>query len=277
MKDFAYLITAYRQKDLTEENIKRIRNEYKTSLKDSPIVIVTTSEDDKENFGELQEKYPDVYVLHFPNAPGSEGADWFHSKENPAGQYISWRHEFLPPRILISLQKAMCFANDMECIKAIHLHSDSYIPASYEEQLIKDIYLLDTVMIIADVSEDDEASAAANKVIPPMMHLHIEGLMLNLTKCLECGYGFTFSNIFDKNSGFQSHNYGSIEALLAQYAIYCLSGVGINKFDQELPKEYFQNVYFRMCRQYHGCWDQIVNLHGKQPDAKELVCQKLNQ
>lgn len=41
----AILITAYKQKDLCEENILRIRNEYKL-LKDCQIVIVTTSEID---------------------------------------------------------------------------------------------------------------------------------------------------------------------------------------------------------------------------------------
>jgi len=69
MKDMAFVITAYKQKNLVEENILRIQNEYKT-LNEAKIIIVTTSEVDV-GFKALEQKYKNVIVIEYPDAPGS--------------------------------------------------------------------------------------------------------------------------------------------------------------------------------------------------------------
>jgi hypothetical protein len=265
--NFAFIITAYLQLALVEQNIQRIRNEYKF-LNNSPIVVVSTAEQDP-GFAQLYEKYEEVYVIRYPDAPGSTGST-FKSRPNPAGNYISWRHEFLPARILLSLQKGVEFCRDVIGVdKVLHIHSDTHWKASKEQNLVEDISILDKAMIIADTSEAEESSSQLSKILPPMMHLHPEGLMLNLSKCSDNGYAFTFDKIFDQKSGFESHNFGSLEALLAQYAIYCLSGKNITKYDDVLPDEYFQNIYFRCCRPYH-CETEygLINLSGTQEDGK---------
>jgi hypothetical protein len=260
------IITAYKQKDLVEQNIIRIRKRYRL-LDTLPIIVVSTSE---ENIGfeELQNSYDDIHFLEFPNAPGSSNCNWWKSRPNPSG-YLNWRHQFLPPRILLSMQKGIQYAYDIGLKKILHLHSDTYFKEENEVNLIKFFNMLDQCMMICDTSSEDEGAAQEVKILPKMLHIHPEGLFLNLEKCKSIGYGFEFFKIFDPNSGFISHNYGSLEALIGQFCIWCLSHKNILKYEDEIPKEYFENVYFVCNRSYYEATQYgLVNIRGQQPDGK---------
>lgn len=99
MDDFCFLITAFRQVDLTESNIKRIRGEYST-LRDCPIIIVSTSHDDP-GFARLEE-YPFVHFIHFKDAPGNPGVSFQHPP-----MMHRFGTQYLPARILLSMKKVL--------------------------------------------------------------------------------------------------------------------------------------------------------------------------
>lgn len=266
---FCYIITAFEQINLVEENIKRIRTQYKI-LNNNDIVIVSTSDRDV-GFERLENEYSNVHFIDFPNAPGNKNSS-IRNRNNPCGNYISWRHEFLPMRILLSFQKGIQYSWDIGFNKILHLHSDTYFKPEAENKLISYINQLDYCLMVADTSIEEELNAKILKTLPPTLHLHPEGLLLNLDGCYKCGYGFTFGNIFRKDSNFISHNYSCIAALLSQYLIYCLTGKNITKYDDQLPNEYHKNVYLRENRPYHsgsnGFLSGLVNLSGEQSDGR---------
>ena len=118
----AIIITAYQQVELVERNLKRIRYEYPEEICNSPVIIVTTSE--ISLFDHLVNIYSNTYVINFKNAPGNASQiEHFQSRKNPAGDYLNWRQEFLPPRILISIQNGLEKAIELQCEFAFHLHS----------------------------------------------------------------------------------------------------------------------------------------------------------
>ena len=69
MEDFCFIITAYKQLRLTEQNVLNIRNNY-NHLNSCPIIIVSTSEEDI-GFDSISEKHDNIYVIKFFDAPGS--------------------------------------------------------------------------------------------------------------------------------------------------------------------------------------------------------------
>jgi hypothetical protein len=264
MNDFAFIVTAYKQIDLVKQNIERIRFKYQSSLKDSPIIVVSTSET-PVGFEELDKQYKNINFIPYPNAPGSIDHKGMPSPDNSkAGGYVSWRHEFLPRRILFSIQLAMQVSDFIGVKKIIHLHSDTYIHENYEYKLLNHIKLLDDYMVLADLALDEEASSP----LPPLMHWQPEGLMLNLEKCKKCGYGFRFNTLYKGKSWFQTHNWGSLEAILAQAAVKALTGKDILSKNDVIPQEYYDNVYFKDKRTHHGMFPTgLVNIPGGQPDA----------
>jgi hypothetical protein len=266
----AYLITTYKDKSGCENQINVIRNHYKY-LNDLPIIIVSTSEVDI-NLVELYDKYEDVYIINYPSAPGNPKSS-FKSRPQPDGsEYRSWRHEFISPRILYSINLGAKFAyRNLGLHKLIHTHSDGYwLPEVGEKSLLEDLDRINNLMAIVDTSHGEEEENVTWKILPQMCSWHPESSIFNLDRCYDTGFIFDFHKIFDEYSGFKAHNYASTECLLAQFCIWSLTRKNILKFDDELPKDYFENVYFRMCRLYHGIYPNGYfnsNINGEQPDA----------
>ena len=110
-------------------------------------------------------------------------------------------------------------------------------------------------------SGDIDIHCDSTKIIPKNTHFHPEGLILNINECFKCGYGFTFHNIWNDKCSFKTHNIASPEALLGQYAEYCLSGNNILKNTYKLSDIYKEKVKIRNYRTYHGEFDDgLVNM-----------------
>lgn len=241
MKKYGFLITAYKQIELVRENINRIRNNYKI-LNNSDIIIVTTSEEDI-GFKSLEE-YENVHVIEYKNAP-------------PMLSFCD-----LSKRIFNSIQFGLYMAKELEIDCVLHLHSDTYWEIHKENILFNymNIVLDDNLLFSGDI----DIHCEFNSPIPPNIHFHPEGIIFNIKECLKYGYGFTFDRIW-KNDGFISHNICSPEALIGQYAIFCLSSENVIKSTDVIPYIYFQKIKIRNYRTYHGIFDDgLINLKTKQ-------------
>ena len=84
--DIGFLITTYKQE--VESNIIRIRQKYQ-HLNKCKIIVVTTSEEDI-GFKKLEQKYQDIFVIEFNNAPGSSTNTTFKFNPYP-NQNLNWR------------------------------------------------------------------------------------------------------------------------------------------------------------------------------------------
>jgi hypothetical protein len=269
MNDFGFLITAYQQTDLVEQNIQMIRHGYAT-LNDCHLVIVSTSEIDC-GMKALEYRYPNVEVVEFKDAPGSSTCTWFERRPNPEVPYWSWRHEFLPARILYSMQIGIKRLYSKGIKKMLHLHSDSFWSCEYEQNLVNDINLLDRYIAIADLSLHEEDHAQCHRLVPEGLHWLPEGIMLHLEKCKAIDFGFGFNHIFDGQTDFYPTNFGMLERLTGSYFHYCLTGKNITTYEDHIDQTYFDSVYFRCKRTYHGDFGPIyglVNLPGIQLDGK---------
>lgn len=231
-----FLITAYKQINLVEENIIRIKN-YK-NLSDSIIVIVTTSEIDI-GFKNL-EKYENVFVIEYKDAVPCDGI------------------LNLTKRIFNSIQKGMYLMKDLFVDVVLHIHSDTYWDENKENILINNFndVINNNYLFSGDIDIHCESGAP----IPKDIHFHPEGLIFNMNECIKYNFVFTLGELWDNNE-FKSHNYGSPEALIGQFAIFCLSGENIISLNQTIPEIYFSKVKIRNYRTYHGTFsDGLINL-----------------
>jgi len=231
---FGFLITAYKQKDLCEKNIENIKEMFQENCK---IVIVSTSEDDIV-FKEL-EKYENVSVIEFKDAPPYEG------------DFCS-----LTKRILLSIEIGLKKLTELNVDYCLHLHSDTFWDANKKNILVDTFndLIINDYLIIGDIDVLCDCVMA----IPQNTHFHPEGLFINIKYSNEIGYSY-FSNIFN-DSGFLSHNFCSIEALISQYAIYCLSGENILTVNTYIPIIYFEKVKINLRRGYHGVFESgLIN------------------
>lgn len=264
---FGFLITAFKQVDKVKQGLDLIRHTYDIDyIRNAPIIIVSTSEEEC-GFTKLIPEYKNTCLIRLKDAPGSPNCNWFIRRNNPEVPYWSWRHEFLPARIIYSMQKGIIYADRIGITKLLHLHSDTFWRPDNLNALEKELQLLDNKYVITDLSLHEEDWTKKHKIVPPKLHWLPEGQLLNLPKCKEIGYGFAFNKIFDLDSSFKATNFGMIERLFGTYFHYCLTGIQINKWEQELSKEYFDGVEFRCERTYHGTFDHILNLSGNQPDS----------
>ena len=257
--NFCFIITAYDQVNLVEANIARIREQYPTSIKNAPIILVSTSEDDLFSHLSNQEY---LHFLHYKDAPGNSLNVHFKTKTNPAGKYIDWRQEYLPPRILSSISKALDCAFDLGCSSALHLHSDTFWLPNKIDNLLNELEEIKEKLFIGDLSFPNEYSSFKNKVLPHFIHFQPEALHFNVKKAKETGFS-NFHEIWKENTDFKMHNYGSIEALIGQYANFCLTKEIIVNYKDRLSKKYFKAIGFRTIRGYHGQFRYgLTNLDG---------------
>jgi hypothetical protein len=248
--DVGFLITAFEQEKLCEIGIQRIRN-YK-KLGNCPIHIVTTSENPKL-FKYLEKDYPRVWVHNYIEAPGNKGSEWTTKRQ--VGDYV------LPARIFNSMEIGCNALADLGYKRCVHIHTDSWF--ELESELLLRLDIIKEKYVVADLSLEDEVSAAFNKVAPAGLCLHVEGLILNLDRLATTGY-LDFSHIFH-NPQFDAHDWKSIESLLGQWLIFCMTGKNITKYADQIPREYFDWVFFGLNRNYHAMFSNgFCNLPGKQ-------------
>lgn len=229
LSNIGFLITAYKQKDLVIENIKKIKS-YK--LFDKPkIIVVSTSEVDV-GFKEI-EQYENVHFIDFKDAP--------QMSSRATNEFVQ--------RIFFSIRLGLIKAKELNVEKLLHLHSDTYWDPQKEINLYNIFLDLSNYMLICDICTAEDGSVANGKKI----HIHPEGLFFNIKECDKYGYGFNFDKIWC--SEFNSNNMASPEGLLGFYAIYCLSNKVIMDFNTEIPQIYYDKIKFLMLRDYHGIFD----------------------
>jgi len=239
-----FLITAYKHLELVEQNINNIQ-QYQY-LADSPIVIVTTSEEDI-GFSSLEKKYKNVYVINFNNAPKYEEIGF----KNTLPLYgVS-----LAKRIFLSIEKGLKKHNDLKTDICVHLHSDSFWKKEFESNLIlycNDVYN-NNILFSGDLCIEDNSSPITNST-----HFHPEGLIINISEAIKWNF-INLNRIWNDNT-FDSHNFGSVEALIGQFAAYCVTRQLITS-NIVINDEYYKKVKARYTRPYHGEFcDGFVNL-----------------
>jgi hypothetical protein len=232
-----FLITAYKQIELVEQNIIRIKN-YK-KLSNSIIVVVSTSEIDI-GFKKL-ERYENVFVIEYMDAI-------------PCNDLML----NLAKRIFNSIQKGLLFMKDLSVEVVLHLHGDTYWDENKENNLLFNFN--DVINNNYLISGDIDIHSEYNPLIPKNIHFHPEALIFNIKECIKYNYGFTLGELWD-NKEFKSHNYASPEALIGQSLIFYLSGENIISPNQKIPQIYFEKVKIRNYRTYHGVFpDGLINL-----------------
>jgi|GEM_PF-1566924 len=243
-----FIITAYKQIDLCTNTINMIRKDYGI-LKTSPIIIVTTSEEDI-GFKELENINDNIFVIENKDVPRCTPVN-----------YLGIEHYGfnLSKRILISLQKGLDKAIELNLDVIIHLHSDTYWQSNKIDILteyLKDVYE-NKLLFSGDLSLIDVDSPITRDI-----HFEPEGLIINIKESVKCGFA-KFENIWAGD--FNSHNYGSIEAMIGQFAVWCLSKQTILS-NEPLPKIYREKVKIRQTRPCHGIFeDGLVNQKIIQP------------
>ena len=245
-----FVITAYKQLDLCNNTINMIRKDY-GALRNSPIVIITTSEEDI-GFKKLENINDNIFVIEYKDAPPYEPINYLG--RNHYGVNLS-------KRILISLQIGIEKLSELHTDVILHLHSDTYWQSDKIDFLVN--YLKDVhenkLLFSGDLSVLDLNSPVSNDI-----HFEPEGLIINVNEATK--YGFTkFENIWAGE--FNTHNFGSIEAMIGQFAVWCLSKQTILSKDP-LPSIYREKVKIRSMRECHGVFDDgLVNQNIIQRDV----------
>jgi hypothetical protein len=117
-------------------------------------------------------------------------------------------------------------ARALDCETCRHLHSDTYWRPDRIGFLLDEIAARSRYTFAGDLSFSKEQSFRRSYgTSPPWVHFQPEESHFNLSACEACGFGFGFSRIREEDSGFAPHNFGSIEALIGQYAVSCLTGL----------------------------------------------------
>lgn len=256
----AFLITSYKQVELVVRNIRRIRTEYPADLARAPIIVVSTSEEPV--FEERLRDQSNVHFVPFRDAPGAKGARLQLPPERMS-RHDGWRAQYLPARILLSIQRGLKVAAGLDCRTCLHLHSDTYWLPAKADRLLFEMELLEHKLFIGDVSYPNEKSFAQTFGAPrPRIHFQPEGLHFNLRWCQRVGFGFNFEKIWEADSAFRSHDFGAIEALIGQFAVFCLTGANCLPNDTEARNTADDAIHVRTTRVYHGVFRSgLVNLN----------------
>lgn len=259
--NFAFLITMFEQSELVRQNIANLRKF--SHLGNSLILVVSTSP--KEGF---LKQFDDLYKND--NNLAFLQMNWMYGNDDPRmysmnrEERIAWRQEFLPKRILTTMDKCLDL---LHCIKfdvVMHIHSDSFLKPSAESVFLSEIDWLmrNDGLFAADLSDEGEDFSYKTKSLQPCLHWQPEAMCINLNERERLGY--KFSKVYDETSGFIPHNYMSIEAIFGELACYCLNGKNILTYEDIPPDEYCKKVLVRGQRSYHGEYFHLTNFPGMQ-------------
>lgn len=255
MNGFGVLITAYENHKQVLDNIRHIRS-FK-ELKDIQICVVSTTENPqiKEAFYNLvyAENVQPLTVIVWDTAPGNKSGIYLDKIEK-LDYFQSWRHKYLPARILLSIEKGLISLNNSGCNVGLHLHSDTFLNSI---QWIKErLDGLKNLVAYWDLCLEDNGIYA-----PEGVHIHPEGILINITNAISSNFIY-FSEIYE--SEFTHYNYGSIESLIGCWANYCIDGNPIMGPENKLGSNF--NKLFKpiLKRDYHGNWFHYRNLEGVQ-------------
>lgn len=278
-----FLYTVYQQVAETDYSISLLKSSTYPEIRDAEIIIVSTSQEDV--WSDLAEKYGAV-LIHFRGAP-SDGTRW-KSKSNPHGPVRTpsvapswpegtdppgglWRYNWLTMRILLSMELGIQTARTLGIKGLLHFHSDSYWGVE-QGNIINDYNVLigQSKMLMVDVAQQQE-----NGVLPKGMRFCPESLFFNVDECYKYQYGFNFSDIWtNPNSNgdfvniyeFCCQDWCASEALLGQYAYYCLTGYNVFTGQDELDSVWYDKIAIRQCRDHHGHFaNGFSNIETRQP------------
>jgi hypothetical protein len=251
----------FEQVELVKQNINNIRS-FKY-LKDSFILVASTSPKQGflENFSDIYDNYNQISFVQMTWMDGNNDPRMYASNPN---QRVSWRQEFLPKRILISMDKCLDLLYTIKSDVVLHLHSDSFWKPTAELQLLKetDWLMNNNGLFVGDLSDEGEDYATKTKTLRQGLHYQPEALLINLRERERLGY--KFSKVYDPEGGFQPHNHTCIEAIFGELACFCLNGTNILSYNDIPPPEYYAKVKPRCQRGYHGDWNHLINLPGMQ-------------
>ena len=252
MDNVAFILTCYKNLSMIKQSVERIRS-YK-ELGKSLIYIISTSE---EHFGleDLTDYKNKIFAETWLDAPGNPYST-YKSKPNSI-PYLNFRHEFLPPRILLSLQKGIEWTRDHNIEKVCHIHPDGYF--KNEKMPIERFERLDQYTMIGDGCSQDV------NTIDHRLFFHPENLFLNIEDLY--GIHHTFDEVFlysDKETSFRSHNYSSVESLVGNYLHYSICNRSILTIDDPIDRCYLNSILIDVVRPYHGDFGDFINLPGIQ-------------
>ena len=252
----AFVITTHKQMEQVREGIERIRSY--SRLGDSPIYVISTAENDP-GFASLTGPLKNVRFFHFKNAPGNlSRSDYV----KPVFEFRNWRQEFLPPRILLSIEMGCKNALAHGCDKVVHLHSDSYYKD--EDYLRGELEATEDKLLRAEIAPNEYSGSNPpdGRHFKYPLHFHPESLIINLKECvkLRIPYALRFSYIYEGK--FVSRHWGGTEALVGQFAMFCLNGKSPLYFEDDLPN--YDKLVVRPVREYHGDFPYFYNGRGNQ-------------
>lgn len=251
--NFGILITAYNNWQQTLDNIRHIRSI--PQLEKIPICVVSTAYEDNIvnafNCFQYRLNIQPIITKVLLDAPGNPISVW----EPPKQDYISWRHKWLPPRILKSLDIGFFLLNNIGLETILHIHADSFIQKDYVPQLIEEAnQVFESFGGIWDLCMEDNLG-------PKNSHPHPEGILFDID-FLKNSNILPFSNCYT-DSDFIHWNWGSPESLIANWIHYKLTG-RVLKQDSETSEVYNDTFRVRCKRDYHGTFDHLINLPGVQ-------------
>lgn len=251
--ELGFLITAYNNWQQTLDNIRHIRSIPK--FENSTICVVSTAYEENIvnafNCFTYRLKIQPTIVKVIEDAPGNPKSTW----GPPNQQYISWRHKWLPPRILKSLDVGFELLRNVGVDTCLHLHSDSFIQRDYVPQLIEEAnQVYESYGAIWDLCMEDCLG-------PFNSHPHPESILADIHFFNHMGI-LPFSNCYT-DSNFVHWNWASTESLVANWIHYKITGKYLKQDSISDPK---YNTMFRVrCkRDYHGTFDHLINLPGTQ-------------
>lgn len=279
-----FLYTVFEDADSTKNSISILRSSKYEKISKAPIIIVSTSKN-TNNFGSLAKEY-DCNLIEFRNAPGnnseicqwisksnpwiedkhplSKCPSWSNNTEPPGGL---WRYNWLSMRILLSMEIGIKFAETLNIDGLLHLHSDTFWKSDYHHNIIHDYDMLinKNIMLITDIAQQQE-----NNIIPSGFKFCPEGIMFNIPECKKYEYGFSFSRIYNnKNSNgifddindFCCQDYCASEALLGQYAYFCLTHKNVFEPTDIVDPIFYNKIHRRIHRNHHGDFETgLVNV-----------------
>lgn len=247
MNKLAVVITAYKQWENCIRQIKSIPNGI-------PIIIVSTAEDCSIFYDNMGDYFTDSNVFFIPleDSPGNPKCNWWISPPRRE-LYPSFRAEFLPPRILYSMEFGFKKAIEIGCEFALHIHSDIFKDYTLIDQEIE--RTKDKVALI-DCNSHEELEPKRGSYIGCGTHWMPENQLINLKKAQEIGY-INLSKIYDKNTNFRYHDPSCIEGLFGLWAYYCLTGKNAITPKEILDPIFYDQFQVRCIRNHHGDFPEV--------------------